>query len=281
MDFLSRHEKTLKPGNLAFTLILIVATLGMNAYLYTRLGGRSNGDNNIVQPADDQPPNSYYFTGKSYDLVASTVASIVATGTVVGAILAKINNDHLGGARVFETTGLFLMILVLIICLSLMLVPREDNTSSGTSDEEDSSYEAVILCLASILLGMICVMTGSAKEYTVLGTSFWFMMTIIALALTVHSYRVATNEDNIGAQNEEHNLARVYSDNEKSLAVASISFLSIVAALGFIHMFLDGKSFSKLTGVDYRIVSSPYRTASPKRRTSPRRKLTSLKPKRK
>ena len=195
MNFLERNGANLRPGNLVFTMILLTGVLGMCAYLYTVFLGIQEHNPFVRLDANND------FVGKNYEVLASLVSVIVTTGVCLGIMIGKANNDFMGGSKAFETVALFILTLIFVVVLCLDFLPRAGNSAQNGHDE--INYEAVLLPVASIVLGMITVMSGMNREYRILGTSLFLLMAIVTLALTVYIYTVATKDDNIDAADTE------------------------------------------------------------------------------
>ena len=263
MNFLERNGANLRPGNVVFTMILLTGVLGMCAYLYTTFLGIHNHSKFV------QTDSNADYVGKNYEVLASLVSAIVTAGVCLGIMIGKANNDFMGGSKTFETVALFILTLIVVVVLCIAFIPRTGDSTQNTDDE--INYEAVLLPVASIVLGMITVMSGMNREYRILGTSLFLFMAIVVLALTVYIYTVATKDDNID-NNDTEKLYRKLTDNEESILIATFSLAAVVVAAGVLHMMLERKDFRKLMGRK----ASPRR--SPTRKSSPKRKLGTLKP---
>ena len=262
MNFLERNGANLRPGNVVFTMILLTGVLGMCAYLYTTFHGVHSHDPLIQTDTYDA------YKDKNYAVLASLTTSIILAGACLGIMIGKSNNEFMGSSRAFETVALFILVLIVVVVICLQSIPRDDN--STVNSDNVINYEAVVLSVVSIVLGMITVMSGMNKEYSILGTSLFLFLAIVVLSMTVYIYTVATDDENIGS--DTNKLIRQLTDNEKSVLIATLSLAAVVVAAGVLHMFLERKGFRKL----YGIRSSPRR--SPGRKSSPKRKLGTLKP---
>ena len=270
MNFLERNGANLRPGNVVFTMILLTGVLGMCAYLYTTFLGIHNHDPFFNDINDTTfAGGSEKIVGKSYVVLASLVSAIVTAGVCLGIMIGKANNDFMGGSKTFETVALFILILITVVVLCLAYIPRNEDSAQNAHDS--INYEAVLLPVVSIVLGMITVMSGMNREYRILGTSLFLLMAIVTLALTVYIYTVATDDENIGAGDTEK-LNRPLTENEKSILIATLSLAAVIVAAAVLHMLLERKDFRKLMGRK----ASPRR--SPTRKSSPKRKLGTLKP---
>ena len=269
MNFLERNGANLRPGNVVFTMILLSAILGMTAWCYTAFMGLRDRVPLYIQPGAGT------FEGLNYTIMASIVTTIVASGAALGIMVGKANNDFMGGSRVFETVALFVLVLIIVVILCCAFTPQ--GVSADDNSDNDMVYEAALLSLSSIMLGMITVMSGMNKEYKILGTSLFLALVIIALGLMVNAYVIIDDDDNIDATgvNTDH-LSRTFAAGEKNVVITIFSLAAVVVAAGVLHLLLERKEFRKLLG----------RKASP-RRSSPRRsparktKLGTLKPGRK
>ena len=266
MNFLERNGANLRPGNVVFTMILLTGVLGMCAYLYTTFLG-VNDHTELVHE-----DTHHAFKRTNYGVLASLVTSIVASGVCLGIMIGKSNNEFMGASRAFETVALFILVLVVVVVACLATLPRDDS-SSTINGHNEIAYEAVILSTISIVLGMITVMSGMNKEYSILGTSLFLFMAIVTLGLTVYIYTLTTDDENIDTTGvDTDKLNRHLTDNEKSVLIATFSLAAVVVAAGVLHMMLERKGFRKLLGRK----ASPRR--SPTRKSSPKRKLGTLKP---
>lgn len=267
MNFLERNGANLRPGNVVFTMILLTGVLGMCAYLYTTfLGVYDHVDFINVNSSNSS------LKGTNYSVLASLVTAIVTSGVCLGIMIGKSNNEFMGASRAFETVALFILVLVVIVMACLTTLPRDD-ASSDINAHNEIIYEAVILSVVSIVLGMITVMSGMNKEYSILGTSLFLLMAIVTLGLTVYIYTLSTDNENIDTTGTDTDkLERSLTDNEKSVLIATFSLAAVVVAAGVLHMLLERKGFRKLMGRK----ASPRR--SPGRKSSPKRKLGTLKP---
>ena len=260
MNFLERNGASLRPGNVVFTMILLTGVLGMCAYLYTTFHG-IYGHDDLFRTSQDS------YQGANYSVLASLTTSIIAAGVCLGIMIGKSNNEFMGSSRAFETVALFILVLIVVVVACLNSIPREEDVTLNIHN--GIVYEAVVLSITSIVLGMITVMSGMNKEYTILGTSLFLVLAIIILALTVYIYTLTTDDENQGAGT--NNLDRELTLNEKSVLIATFSLAGVVVAAGVLHMLLERKGFRKL----YTGRSSPRRSPT---RKSPKRKLGTLKP---
>ena len=252
-----------KRGNIFFTMILVTSILGTSTYLYTTFQGVGNHKRLFGQ---DKGPS---FKGKNYELAASLVTIITTSALALGILIGKANNDFMGGSRAFETIGLFILLLICFVVLSLAAVPTDDVSNNATEDN-NLIYESISLSVVGISIGILTVMSRMTKEYTVLGTSLFVILSIVFLSLSVYIETIV--DDNNVDVSDVKKFDRSVTQNEIDIIVVIFSLAAVVAASGVLHMILERKGFRKLMGRK----ASPRR--SPGRKSSPKRKLGTLKP---